>query len=63
MIHFAVILAFAPIFYKLSDSEFGCMYQKRPYPQNDFLLIFANLTQMFNDAVCYFGNNSNKKRF
>ncbi|WP_081313011.1 hypothetical protein [Acinetobacter pittii] len=39
------------------------MYQKRPYPQNDFLLIFANLTQMFNDAVCYFGNNSNKNAF
>lgn len=50
-------------FYKLANSEFGCMYQKRPYPQNDFLLIFANLTQMFNDAVCYFGNNSNKNAF
>lgn len=50
-------------FYKLADSEFGCMYQKRPYPQKDFIVIFANLTQMFNDAVCYFGTNSNKNVF
>lgn len=46
-------------FYKLVNSEFGCMYQKRPYPQKDFLVIYANLTQMFNDAICTHGANTN----
>lgn len=46
-------------FYKLVNSEFGCMYQKRPYPQKDFLVIYATLTQMFNDAICTHGANTN----
>lgn len=38
-------------FYKLVGSELCCMYQKRPIPQKDFIVIYPNITHMFNDAI------------
>lgn len=38
-------------FYKMVGSEFAFMYQKRPLPQKDFIVIFPNITHMFNDAI------------
>lgn len=37
--------------YKNVNAEWAFLYQKRPYPEKDFILIFPTLTHLFNDCI------------